>query len=65
MAYLRMISGFSFKNIDGNRNVIHCTSIAGQTFFYCSVAGVNVNPIEQLSNPISGKFQSVYFCFEV
>ncbi|HSC68181.1 MAG TPA: hypothetical protein VLC79_10845 [Cellvibrio sp.] len=47
---------YFYANLNENRTGIHCTNIAGQTFVYGSVAGVNVKKVEQLRNQIFGKF---------
>jgi len=46
---------FFYANHNENRTGIHCTSIAGQTFVYGSVAGVDVKAVERLRNSIFEK----------
>jgi len=47
---------YFYANLNENRVGIHCTNIAGQTFVYGSVAGINVKTVEVLRNSIFGKF---------
>lgn len=46
---------YFYANLYENRAGVHCTRIAGQTFVYGSVAGVNVKTVELLRNNIFEK----------
>lgn len=46
---------YFYANLNENRTGIHCTNIAGQTFVYGSVAGVDVTTVESLRNDIFGR----------
>lgn len=47
---------YIYANFTNNRAGIHCTSIAGKTFVYGSVAGADVKTVETLRNNIFWKF---------
>ena len=47
---------YVYGNYVNNRAGIHCTSIAGKTFVYGSVAGADLKAVEALRNNIFWKF---------
>ena len=46
---------YVYTNLEENRTGIHCTKVAGHTFVYRSVAGLNTKVIERLRNTIFQK----------
>lgn len=47
---------YFYGNLNNNRAGIHCTSVAGRTFVFGSVAGPDVKTVESLRNKIFYRF---------